>query len=102
MKQTDNDVARIYIARDHDSKSTVIVADLHKNTVFIEGKENILINSMANKNKMELELPFDLLNIKNQKSFYVNVTRDYNNTTTYWLGNSHSVLDPIVYANFIF
>ena len=101
MQKTSNDVARIYLARDHDTEPKVIIADLREKKVFIEGKENIPITSAVNGNKMEIELPFDMLALKNQQSFYVNVTRDYDNTTTYWLGNSHSVMDPIVYANFI-
>jgi hypothetical protein len=95
-------VARIYVARDHDSEPIVIVADLQKRKVFVDGKDNMRINSAVNDNRMELELPLEVLNIRNQKPFYINLTRDYKNITTYWLGNSYSVMDPIVYANFAF
>jgi hypothetical protein len=102
MEQTGNDVARIYVARDHDSEPMIIVADLQKGKAFVDGEENIRINSTVNGNRMEIELPSKVLNIRNQKSLYINLTRDYKNITTYWLGNSYSVMDPIVYANFVF
>ena len=101
MQQTHNDVARIYVARDHESEPMVIVANLQKRKAFVDGRENIRITSAVNGNRMEIALPFKLLNIGNQKSFYINLTRDYKNITTYWLGNIYSVMDPIVYANFI-
>ena len=102
MNQSRSDVARIYVARDHESEPTVIVADLHQKKAFVEGKRPMKLNTAVKENKMEIELPFDALQIVNQQSFYVNVTRDYNDITTYWLGNSQSVTDPIVYAMFIF
>ena len=101
MKQTRKDVARIYIARDIDSEPMVIVANLQKGKVFVDGKESLRINSAVNGHRMELELPLEVLNIRNQQSIYVNITRKFDKTTTYWLGNRHSVMDPFVYANFV-
>ena len=102
IEQTRKDVARIYMARDHDNKPMIIVADLKKGKAFIDGKEDISINCAVNGNIVEIELPFEVFNIGNQKSLYVNLTRDYKRTTTYWQGDKYSVMDPVFYANFVF
>jgi hypothetical protein len=103
MQQTDYDIARIYVASDRDSQPIVFIADLRQNKVEVEGKKEITINSAVEGNRMEIEFPFDVLNVKNQDSFYVNVTRAFDySVTTYWRGNRGVVMEPLVYANFIF
>ncbi|MDX9702341.1 MAG: hypothetical protein RBU23_04750 [Candidatus Auribacterota bacterium] len=98
--KSDSDVARIYLAENHDAKPQVITADLQKQTVTLSGNDQPLKASFSG-TKIEFSVPLDTLNLQNADSFYVNVTRDQNSKKTYWRGNEISVLDPIVYANFI-
>jgi hypothetical protein len=56
---------------------------------------------------MECKIPRALLDLKDAKTFYANFTRtvtgaDTKKTTSYWRGNSFSLLDPIVYGQFKF
>jgi hypothetical protein len=102
MKSTKKDIAKIYIAAGYESKPIVITAHLQKKKAFIEEKKNVPITVAVKNNKMELALPFNMLQITKQQPFYVNVVRSAKKTTTYWLGNKHSVTNPIVYATFMF
>ncbi len=98
--RNDRDLAAIYVAGDAESEPVVITADLQKKRAMLSGKEEIEIKTVAKGKKMELELPFERLGLKKgQESFYINVTRQYNDTMTYWRGNRFSLMEPLVYAN---
>ena len=100
MTPTKKDVAKIFLAKDTESLPVVIEADLQKQEAVVSGKGSKTIKAGVRGSKMELEIPLDMVDLKNAQSFYVNMTRDYNNKTTYWRGNSKSVLEPMVYEKF--
>ena len=47
----------------------------------------------------KIQLPLDMIDLKDLKTFYVNMTRGYDNETTYWRGNSNSILEPVRFAS---
>ncbi len=96
-----SDIARIYVAKDHESKPVVVLANLQEGTASLEGRDGPEIDAKVSGTKMEIRLPFDVLDIKGRRSFYANACREQDATTTYWRGNSASVEDPVVYANFL-
>lgn len=102
MKSTKKDIAKIYVATGYESEPIVIIADLQKKRAFIDRIRDIPLAAAVNENKMELALPLNILQVTNQQSFYVNVTRSAEKVTTYWLGNEYSVTDPVIYARFVF
>ena len=92
-----SDIAKLYFARDRDSIPTVITADLQQQKAVVSGREDEAIRVAVKENKMELELPLDMVDLKDMNTFYMNMSRDYDNKTTYWRGNSRSILEPMVY-----
>ena len=100
LTPSNNDIAKLYFAKDHNSQPIIITADLQQQKAIVSGKENKEIKVGVKENKMELELPLDMVALQNQKAFYMNMTRDYDNKTTYWRGNSKSILEPVVYEKF--
>lgn len=100
LSPSDKDVAKLYFAKDHNSVPTVVTADLQQQKAMVSGMENKIIKTSVQGNKMELELPLDMVDLKELKTFYMNMTRDYDNKTTYWRGNSKLLLEPVVYEKF--
>lgn len=94
------DVAKIFLAKDRNSAPVVITADLQEQRAVASGRDSKAINACVKGSKMELEIPLDAVNLKDLKTLYVNMTRDYENKTTYWRGNSKSILEPMVYEKF--
>ncbi|RJP59367.1 MAG: hypothetical protein C4541_06140 [Candidatus Auribacter fodinae] len=94
------DIVNIYISPDHDSTPAVLTADLQNQTVTLGGSDTP-VEAKFSGTKVEFSLPLESVGLKNAQSFYVNVTRKQDTKQTYWRGNEISVLDPIVYANFI-
>jgi hypothetical protein len=95
------DSAKIYISKDSDTAPIVVVANPHEGKAFIEGKDDVQFNCKVADTKMEIEMPLEKLNVKGQKTFCVNMTREQDDVQTYWRGNSISVSDPVVYAIFV-
>lgn len=96
-----HDIAQIYISPDHDSVPKVITANLQQQTVSINGSPETPLPASFSGTKIEFSVPLDKLGLAGKDSFYANVTRNQDDTKTYWHGNDVSVLDPIVYANFV-
>ncbi|MFC1566655.1 hypothetical protein ACFL4A_02315 [bacterium] len=80
QEKTSNDEVKIYIADEYNSQPKVISVKLDKQTT---------------STKKEIEIPLDI-----KDTFFVNATRRYNDTITYFSGNESSVEDPVVYATF--
>jgi hypothetical protein len=114
------DIAKIYVAKDPDSTPQTITVNLQKKEAKSSvNSEGIEIKVDSKGTKVELKLPFKSLGIdfdeekkdeedkdkkkkeEKPKVFCVNLTREYNGVTTYWRGNSSSVDNPVVYANFV-
>lgn len=117
------DIAKIYVAKDPDSTPQTIRVNLQKKEAKSSvNSEGIEMKVDSKGTKVELKLPFKSLGIdfseekkdeedkdkdkdkkkeEKPKVFCVNLTREYNGVTTYWRGNSSSVDNPVVYANFV-
>ncbi|MFC1484927.1 hypothetical protein ACFL5N_00555 [bacterium] len=99
MKKGKNDTLKIYVAKNNNSKPLIINVNLQSGKAYMP-KNNTVFKSFKINTKIELELPLPQLDLQNQNSFFLNLSRTHNNTITYWSGNETSVTDPIVYANF--
>ncbi len=115
------DIAKIYVAKDPDGTPQTVTVNLQKKEAKSSvNSEGIEMKVDSKETKVELKLPFKSLGIdfsekgkdgddkdKDKKKeeapkvFCVNLTREYNGVTTYWKGNSSSVDNPVVYANFV-
>lgn len=113
------DIVKILVAKDPDSTPQTVTVNLQKKEAKSSvNSEGIEMEVDSKGTKVELMLPFKCLGIdfgeekkegddkdknkeKAPKVFCVNLTREHNGVTTYWKGNSASVNDPVVYANFV-
>ncbi len=97
LTKSQRDIAKIYLAKDRDSSPVIITADLQGKEAVVSGRNEKAIRALARGSKMELEIPLDVLDLKNIRTLYLNMARDYSNETTFWRGNSKSYIEPMVY-----
>jgi hypothetical protein len=124
-KKGSEDIAKIYLAKNPDTKPQTVTVNLQKKEITSSGKsEGMEIKVDSKGTKAEIKLPLAALGLLDEKKeqdteksgegdkkeknkedekpiiFCVNLTREHNGATTYWKGNEYSVENPVVYANF--
>ena len=114
-KGSTEDVVKLYISKDQDSKPQIVSVDMQKGKVTCPaGSEGIEAKPDPVGTKIEFKLPLALFGIKepednkdkkekdkSPKTCCVNLSRECGGVTTYWRGNSASVEDPVVFATFV-
>ena len=102
------DIAKIFISKDNKTEPKIITIDFNKKEVTTDNKgfskffNNLIKNNIKykfNENKIEMSIPLSILNITNQKSFCMNLSREKNGKISFWKGTEISFEDPIVYTN---
>jgi hypothetical protein len=104
QKKGNLDQVNLYISEDQSAEPVNVSIDLQAASVScspqIPGNERIQAAVNPGGTKMEIRLPFKLLQLTGQSHFFLNMTRKQDDRMTYWRGEVKNVSDPSIFEEF--
>jgi hypothetical protein len=104
QKKGNLDRVNLYISEDQFAEPVHISIDLQAASVSCSpkapGNERIEAAINPGGTKMEIRLPFKLLQLTGQSHFFLNMTRKQDDRMTYWRGEIKNVSDPSIFEKF--
>jgi hypothetical protein len=104
QKKGNLDQVNLYTAKDQSAEPVNVSIDLQAAKVSCSpkapGNERIKAAIKPGGTKVELRIPFQLLQLTGQSHFFLNMTRKQDDRMTYWRGEAKNLSDPSVFEKF--
>jgi hypothetical protein len=104
QKKGNLDQVNLYISKNESAEPVKVSIDLQSANVSCSpqspGNERIQAAIHPESTKVEIRLPFKLLQLSGQSYFLLNMTRKQDDRMTYWRGEVKNISDPSVFEKF--